>query len=502
MIQKNKNKKPTNDDPAVALVTILMDFTALNLGIIWKGLKGLKAHSALHAFLALSFVSIVLISSEGHLFFLHWIYPSFFDFDLILALKSYGVWYHFFFLLSFFSSFYLWCVGLISMIRFRRYQNALDELSLKNAQDFTPKVVGVHKKDDFQKVVKVMVPGIGSEELSKVQKRLEASLGSPIEEIKSCPNPKFAEVVVGKQEISNLVYFDDLEVNLKESEFMLGKSKKGLLKSNLKLLPHMLIAGTTGNGKSCFFKQMLLGLLSSTNHLQMYLIDLKGGLEFRSFSSLSNVQVVKTIEDSVTILKLIKEEMDSRFRYLENRGLEFIDPRRDKFDHVVLGIDECSVLYSKSFLGPKDRELISEARSLTEHIAKLSRAAGIHLVLATQKVTKETIDTRIQENISGRMCFKLNTIEGSIRVLGNNSACHLPNISGRGIWQLGNEQSEVQVPYLDSSSLKEKLEVISQKYQSGEKSLRQDMLKTKESDLSNFITQVRKIKQRGSFEEL
>ncbi|WP_207748713.1 hypothetical protein, partial [Clostridioides difficile] len=74
-----------------------------------------------------------------------------------------------------------------------------------------------------------------------------------------------------------------------------------------------------------------------------------------------------------------------------------------------------------------DYELVQEARFLTEHIAKLSRAAAIHLILATQKVTKETVDTRIQENVSGRMCFKLNTTEGSVRMLGHGKAADLPS---------------------------------------------------------------------------
>lgn len=110
-------------------------------------------------------------------------------------------------------------------------------------------------------------------------------------------------------------------------------------------------------------------------------------------------------------------------------------------------VDEAGELYAEKSKFDDDFDQAMEAQKITNAIAKLGRAAAIHLILATQKVQKETISTAIQENISARMCFKMNTLHGSLQVLGSKDALELPSIPGRGIWQHGTEQFTVQVPF-------------------------------------------------------
>ena len=88
-----------------------------------------------------------------------------------------------------------------------------------------------------------------------------------------------------------------------------------------------------------------------------------------------------------------------------------------------------------------------------------------HLILATQKVKKETIDTKTQENIEGKMCFKMSTIAGSVTVLGNKMAHELPAVPGRGIWSRGSEFFEVQAPFLSPAELKKELKSLESKFQ-------------------------------------
>lgn len=124
----------------------------------------------------------------------------------------------------------------------------------------------------------------------------------------------------------------------------------------------------------------------------------------------------------------------------------------------------------------QNRVLVDQARELTDSLAKLARAAGIHLIFATQKVTKETIDTKIQENIGGRMCFRMNTLQGSLTVLGNKLANELTEQPGRAIWANGHAFTEVQAPIVTESDVIEELETISEEYKSGHKVLRQTMI--------------------------
>ena len=371
----------------------------------------------------------------------------------------------------------LFMMGIIPTMQLKRFQKGLNESGIKNGAGQVPKAIAYWKKDKYYSILKVNASGVGAFGLNKSKEKLEASFGIPIEEIVSSKNPKYAEIILAKRDLPTQIGFNDLKENLSSSgSFLIGESKKGIITSEIDKLPHMLIAGSTGSGKSVYFKQALLGLLKSTNHLQMYLIDLKGGLEFRCFNKLPNVKVVKTVEESVALLESVKEEMEARFDYLEQKEKLKINPVNDRKDRIIVSIDEASVLYANARKDSDDHDLIIKARDLTEHIAKLSRAAAIHLIFATQKVTKETIDTRIQENISGRMCFKLNTVEGSVRVLGDGKACALPNNPGRGIWQLGNEKVIVQAPNIENEDLENNLVQIERQYSEGEKNLFQQML--------------------------
>jgi S-DNA-T family DNA segregation ATPase FtsK/SpoIIIE len=255
-----------------------------------------------------------------------------------------------------------------------------------------------------------------------------------------------------------------------------GETTDGLVTANLRNIHHLLIAGATGGGKSVFFKQTLVGLLRSSRFLQLYLIDLKRGVEFKPFSTLANVEVAKDEASALSVLHSVVAEMERRFKLLEERGFNEIHPERDKLDRIVVAIDEASVLFTVGKSSKAAKETALSAREMTDQIAKLGRAAGIHLILATQKVVKETIDTRVQTNINAKMCFRVNTIASSMTVIGNKKAAELPDIKGRGIWSLGSNDLTVQVPRLTDDEITEEIGLLTEKFNGEASPLQQPML--------------------------
>lgn len=327
-----------------------------------------------------------------------------------------------------------------------------------------PKLTKVKKLDACRTELTLYCPGIGGDQFEEKRDALSSSLGIKIEAIIKNYEAKGVKIILTTKRLSTHVRFANVIDRLKqEGQFIIGESESGLKVQSIKDLPHVLIAGSTGGGKSVFLKQMLLGLVRSTPKLQMYLIDLKGGLELIDFKPLPNVRIVKTEKEAVAILRKILAEMKSRFEYLEKNRLKSIDCTRDKKDRIVVAIDESSVLYTKSGSDDVLSKLVTEARSLTDEIAKLSRAAGIHLILATQKVSKETVDTKVQENIAGKVCFKMNTLQGSVAILGNKDAYELPQIPGRGIWSLGSQQVEIQAPMLTEKELDDEISSLAER---------------------------------------
>ena len=226
-----------------------------------------------------------------------------------------------------------------------------------------------------------------------------------------------------------------------------------------------------------FFKQTLLGLLSSSEHLQLYIIDLKGGLEAKEFDVFPNVKIAKTEGEAVEILASVKQEMQRRFLYLEQNGHTSVNHKRDRMDKIIVAVDEASVLYARPSRKSEKTELIEKARELTSSLAALSRAAGMSLIFATQKASKEVIETRIQENISARMVFRMNTLQGSLVVLGNKAASTIDATKkGRGIWSFGSKQLMVQAPYLSEAEITDECKSVAEDYISGKKKIFQELL--------------------------
>lgn len=358
-------------------------------------------------------------------------------------------------------------VGLRDFKLIQEFQKKLNRIGLKGAEGAFFKIVSVNKVDEFRTTLVIKSVGIGIDKYQQKKSDIEASFAEEVDSITNGSNPQIIILYLTKRKLPKLVKYHDVEAQLvKPHSFIIGESMKGVVTRTLESLPHLLIAGTTGGGKSVFFKQTLVSLLKSTPRLQLYLLDLKRGVEMKEFGELPNVRIAKTEAEACQMLKKVKDEMDRRFEYLEKTGNKEIIPTRDKMDKIVVGIDEASVLYSKVKSNATKAHLINTAREYTDELAKLARAAGIHLIFATQKVSKETIDTKVQENIGGRVCFRMNTMTNSVTVLGNKKAFELPDIKGRAVWASGNDFLEIQAPFLDDDELKNEIEALQEKFSS------------------------------------
>lgn len=461
---------------------------AFRLG--WKNLPR-KEWLLYGNFLALEALLFQMLNRGWLVSSLRWlldlIYPTFFVNFCLYPFTQFSIWWQ-------------WLVGSVALVvlgvsafglqefsKLVKLQKKLDCLALKNGVGKAPTVTNAEPDGPHRLKVTVLSEGVGIERYEARRADLETGLGAAIEGIRSASDLRFVELILAKRRLPNFCQFEELVPTLQTpSSFVIGESIGGTVTQSIRDLPHMLIAGTTGGGKSVFFKQALLGLLQSSPRLQIYLLDLKGGVEMKEFSVLPNVRVAKSEREAVKILRRIEREMKKRFQYLETKGYKKIDPERDKLDLIVVGVDEASVLYTKTRSKGSNKSQIEEARELTDQIAKLARAAGIHLILATQKVTKETIDTKVQENIGGRVCFRMNTIQGSLLVLGNKRAFELADIPGRGVWSVGNVFTEFQAPYISDAQIVELCKRINAEFENEQRSNFQSML---DSDVDEASTQ-------------
>ncbi len=354
-------------------------------------------------------------------------------------------------------------VGGIIKMRLRPYQVKLDILKF-GGEENRPRIISVRNDEDSRTIVKIRAVGIGVEKFQGRKGDLQAAFNQTVESVRSDENaPQYIEITLSTFPLPKLLRFDEHSERLtEEGQFLIGQSRQGVIVQKISELPHLLMAGTTGSGKSTFFKQAILGLMQSSPKAKFYLIDLKRGAEFRVFEKVPGVKFAKTIQPALALLRDAKNEMNARLDHLDAAGITKIDPEKDNLPRIIIAIDEASEILAVPHRNSPDKEDIIESRILVNDIAKLGRAAAVNLIVATQKVSKTIIDTSLQENMGGRLAFRMATLANSAQVLGSKDAREIPAIEGRARYQFGTKSLDIQAPFLTDEQLKYKLKAVTE----------------------------------------
>jgi S-DNA-T family DNA segregation ATPase FtsK/SpoIIIE len=191
--------------------------------------------------------------------------------------------------------------------------------------------------------------------------------------------------------------------------------------SDLDDMPHLLIAGTTGSGKTVCVNTCILSLLfrSSPNDLKFLMIDPKM-VELMPFNGLPHLlcPVVTDAKKAAVALNWVVGQMEERYQLLAKAGVRNIEAyndkqQQDKIPYIVVIVDEFADLMTVA------RDQIENAIT---RLAQLSRAVGIHLILATQRPSVDVITGVIKANLPARISFKVASKVDSRTVLDANGA--------------------------------------------------------------------------------
>ena len=219
-------------------------------------------------------------------------------------------------------------------------------------------------------------------------------------------------------EILNNSDFKKREIKL---PIALGKSISGKpIIGDLSSMPHLLIAGTTGSGKSVCINTIILSLLyrHTPEKCKFILIDPKM-LELSTYEGIPHLlcPVITEAKKAASVLGWVVKEMESRYRLMTKEGVRNIDGYNAKhklpMPYIVVVVDEMSDL------------MLVAGKEIENYIQKLSqmaRAAGIHIIMATQRPSVDVITGTIKANFPTRISFQVTSKIDSRTILGEQGA--------------------------------------------------------------------------------
>ena len=286
------------------------------------------------------------------------------------------------------------------------------------------------------------------EEVSKTRVKVEriSSLANDLALALAAPSIRIEAPVPGKSvvgievpnTISSLVSlrgvietsaFQKIEARSKLS-LALGKGAGGeATAADLARMPHLLIAGATGSGKTVCLNSIICCLLlyNAPNEVSFIMIDPKR-VELTPYNSIPHLAtpVIVDINKALSILRWLNQEMDRRYRELAKAGARNIeDYNRNKrgdesFPYLVLIIDELADIMMAGF---------DEVEHTLCRLAQLARATGIHLVVATQRPSVDVVTGLIKANFPTRISFAVTSQVDSRTILDSGGA---EKLLGRG----------------------------------------------------------------------
>ena len=202
---------------------------------------------------------------------------------------------------------------------------------------------------------------------------------------------------------------------------------------DLAKMPHLLVAGTTGSGKSVCINTILIGLMYKTTpaDLRLILIDPKQ-VEFSLYEHVPHLYmpIVTDMKRAVGVLACAVAEMDRRYALMRDVGVREIDayneavkndPEREHLPKMVIVIDE--------FADLKMSVTNNDPETFTCRLAQKARAAGIHLIIGTQRPSVDVITGKLKANIPSRIAFTVMQQVDSRTILDANGA---EALTGRG----------------------------------------------------------------------
>lgn len=309
-------------------------------------------------------------------------------------------------------------------LRYARIRNSFYRIGLMNKAGEVPLLIKEsHIENSNIVVLEFEACGIPRVKWEDKRADLESELNVYIVKISEGESRRRIElhVVPADQQLSENIYWDDKNLRKESFVLVLGESVLGQETVNIARVPHILLGGSTGSGKSVLLKLLLMQCIKKG--AEVYIADFKGGVDF-SDSWRAYCELIIDSDLLLDKLTYITEELERRKVLFRNSGSSNLDEyNRNNGDlkRIIFACDEVAEVLDKTGQQKVEKDRIAAFENKLSTIARQGRAFGIHLILATQRPDANILAGQIRNNMDCRICGRADNVLSQI-ILDNTSA--------------------------------------------------------------------------------
>ncbi len=298
-------------------------------------------------------------------------------------------------------------------------------IGLTNHAGEAPLLLRKYRESDSEVTIMEFVPnGIPRTEWEDKQEKIETALDIYITKIEEGKNKKrlILHTVTGDCKLPKFMYWQEKYLSNNDFELVLGQSMLGKIIVNLAKIPHILLGGSTGSGKSVLLKLLIMQCVKKG--AEIYIADFKGGVDFSPVWH-TKCKIIINENNLLNILTEIVDELENRKTLLRESGCanigEYNEHYGKQLKRIIFACDEVAEVLDKTGLSKEAKETVTKIEGKLSVIARQGRAFGIHLILATQRPDANILTGQIRNNIDYRVCGRADNVLSQI-ILDNTEA--------------------------------------------------------------------------------
>ena len=318
----------------------------------------------------------------------------------------------------------------------RAVQDQLRNIGLVNHTDMVPEPKRKYKDKDNPRIIiwEFSSQGIPLKVWQDKQAAIETALDITIVKMKygSGKSRILLYTVPARTDLPEVINWNPKFLSIASFILVLGESFIGPVTVDLVKIPHILLGGSTGSGKSVLLKLLLMQAIQKG--AQVCISDFKGGVDFPPVWH-EKCRMCVDEESTLELLTELTDELKRRKRLLAAAGQSNIDRYNtatgEQLQRYIFACDEIAEVLDKTGLTKEQKETVSKIESKLSMIARQGRAFGIHLILATQRPDANILSGQIKNNVNCRICGRADTVLSQI-ILDNTSAAEQIPKEARG----------------------------------------------------------------------